>query len=195
LRASRSATRHVKNLVLHVENKGLYVEAIQRSNEKFSALQLERMPVSRPLAIQTALEERSRLLLKLGDWGRHFIKRTAGQKMAERLREQFARWEAMRSRLAQTVSEKIEVKEAVTQKITPAAKETPVERVTPAEPSVTEKLREGLSKPVEEMAEKLRQKRRETIRVEPAPPVERPKQRPRYTPTVSRPQERRGYRM
>ena len=50
-------TRHVKNLVLHVENKGLYVEAIQRSNEKFSALQLERMPVvSHFLVIKPALE-------------------------------------------------------------------------------------------------------------------------------------------
>jgi hypothetical protein len=35
-------TRHVQNLTLHVENKGLYVEAIQRSNVKFSALELER---------------------------------------------------------------------------------------------------------------------------------------------------------
>ncbi len=179
-------TRHVKNLVLHVENKGLYVEAIQRSNDKFSALQLERMPVaSRALAIRPQMEDRSRLLLKVSDWGRHFIKKTAGRKMIERLRQQFARWEAMRPRLVQVVAEKI----------TPAAKETVAEKLTPAPPTVTEKLREGLSKPVEEMAQKLRQKRHETVREQPAPPVERPKQTPRYAPTVTRPQPRRGYRM
>jgi len=179
-------TRHVKNIVLHVENAGLYVEAIQRSNEKFSALQLERMPVApRPIVIQPAREERSRLLLKVSDWGRQFMKKTSGPKIVERLRQQFTRWEALRPRLVQAVAEKL----------APVAKEPIAEKLTPAPLTVREKLREGLSKPVEEMAEKLRQKRRETIRVQPAPPVERRKQTPLYAPTVTRPQPRRGYRM
>ena len=179
-------TRHVKNLVLHVENTGLYVEAIQRSNEKFSALQLERVPVaSRALMMRPTLEGRSRLMLKVDDWGRQFLRRTVGRKMRERIRHQLDRFEALRPRQV----------EAVAEKIVPVAKEAAVEKVTPAEPTVREKLREGLSKPVEDMAQKLQQKRDEALRQRPVPPVVRPKQTPRYAPTVTRPQPRRGYSM
>ncbi len=175
-------TRHVKNLVLHVENRGLYVEAIQRSNEKFSALQLERMPVvSRPIGMKPALEERSRLMLNVGDWGREFFRRSTGSQRMERMRQQFARFEALQFRYMKAVAEKIEVKEGV------------AEKVTSVPPTVTQKLREGLSTPVEEMAKKLRQLRTKTVRE--APPVPRPKQTPHYAPTITRTQPRHGYRM
>jgi hypothetical protein len=81
----------------------------------------------------------------------------------------------------QIVAEKVEVKEVA------------VEKLTPVQPTEREKLREGLSPPVEEMVQKLRPKPMEAVRQ--APPVQRPKQIPSYAPTVTRPQPRRGYRM
>jgi conjugative relaxase-like TrwC/TraI family protein len=174
-------TRHVKNLILHVENTGVYVEAIQRSNDKFAALQLERVPIAPLAPVMRPPEDRSRLVLKVRDWGKQFIKRTVGWKMTERIRQQFARWEASRPRQVQIVAEKVEVKEVA------------VEKLTPVQPTEREKLREGLSPPVEEMVQKLRPKPMEAVRQ--APPVQRPKQIPSYAPTVTRPQPRRGYRM
>jgi hypothetical protein len=59
-------TRHVQNLILHVENKDLYVEAIQRSNVKFSALELERLPVSlAPAVVPPFSVDKGRLLMKI----------------------------------------------------------------------------------------------------------------------------------
>jgi len=146
-------TRHVQNLILHVENKSLYVEAIQRTNMKFSALQLERQPIS-PVVVSPLAVNKGRLLMQVRSWGREFLPRVSGQKRAERVRRQLARFEALRPRPVEAVAEKVTpaVKEAVTEKLTPAVKEstrqTPGERLTPS---------------VEEMAHKLRQKRREKI--------------------------------
>ena len=146
-------TRHVQNLILHVENKSLYVEAIQRTNMKFSALQLERQPIS-PVVVSPLAVNKGRLLMQVRSWGREFLPRVSGQKRAERVRQQVARFEALRPRPVEAVAEKVTpaVKEAVTEKLTPAVKEstrqTPGERLTPS---------------VEEMAQKLRQKRRESL--------------------------------
>jgi len=146
-------TRHVQNVVLHVENKSLYVEAIQRSNVKFSALQLERLPivsaVVHPLAV-----DKGRLFMQVRAWGRKFFNRVASQKQAEHIRQQVARFEGLRVRQVATVAEKVAptVKEVVAEKLTPAPQETtrqaPSERLTPS---------------VEEMAQKLRQRRKETL--------------------------------
>jgi hypothetical protein len=146
-------TRHVQNLILHVENKNLYVEAIQRTNMKFSALQLERLPVS-PAVVPRLTVDKGRLLMQVRSWGRKFLPRMSGRKRAEQVRQQVARFEALRPRPVEAVAEKVTpaVKEAVTEKLTPAVKEstrqTPGERLTPS---------------VEEMAQKLRQKRRESL--------------------------------
>jgi conjugative relaxase-like TrwC/TraI family protein len=147
-------TRHVQNVVLHVENKSLYVEAIQRSNVKFSALQLERVPVSLAPAIVPSLAvDKGRLLMQVRTWGREFLTRVSSQKVAEQVRQQVARFEGLRVRPVETVVEKISptVKEAVAEKLTPAqetVRKTPGERLTPS---------------VEEMAQKLRQRRNETL--------------------------------
>jgi hypothetical protein len=146
-------TRHVQNLVLHVENKGLYVEAIQRSNVKFSALQLERVPVA-PVAVPSLAVDKARLLLQIRAWGREFLPRVSAQERAEQVRQHLARFNALRPQPVEVVTEKIvpTVKEAVTEKLTPAPQETtrqtPGERLTPS---------------VEEMAQKLRQRRNEAI--------------------------------
>ncbi len=134
-------TRHVQNLILHVENKSLYVEAIQRSNVKFSALQLERLPVSlAPVPVPPLAVDKGRLLMQVRAWGREFLARMGGQKMAEQVRQQLSRFEALRP----------QTQEAVTEKLTSAPQETtrqtPGERLTPS---------------VEEMAQKLRQRRDE----------------------------------
>jgi hypothetical protein len=49
--------------------------------------------------------------------------------------------------------------------------------------------------PVEEMAQKLRQKHDEPLQQRPAPPSVRPKQSPYYAPTVHRPRQGRGMSM
>ena len=152
-------TRHVKNLVLHVENKGLYVEAIQRSNVKFSALHLERLPVvpARAGIIPAPTVNKGKMLLAVRAWGKEFLSRASAQKLAQQVRHHLARVEALRP----------QTKEAVSEKLTPAPKESP--RQTPGE---------RLTPSVEEMAQKLRQRRDESIakkqKVAPQPQV-RPK--------------------
>jgi conjugative relaxase-like TrwC/TraI family protein len=187
-------TRHVQNLVLHVENKGLYVEAIQRGNEKFSAIQLERIPT--PAApMKPALTDKSRLLLEVRDWGREFIKRTVGRKMTEQIRHQLARFEALRPRRVEVVAEKIipEVKEAVQEKPLPkiaaAVGETP--KITPS-PSRTplETPRERLSSSEKEMAPKPQKKPSQSPRLQPRRPALQPKRSPYYHEPA--PQPRRG---
>jgi len=161
-------TRHVQDLILHVENKGLYVEAIQRTNVKFSALQLARLPVS-PALVTPLGADKGRLLMKLRSWGKEFLPRVTGHKRAEQIRQHLARFEALRPRPAEVVAEKVApaVKETVTEKLTPAPQEatrqTPAERLTPS---------------VEEMAQKLRQRQNESPMERPAPPSVRPKQSP-----------------
>ena len=131
-------TRHVQNVVIHVENRALYLEAIQRSNVKFSALHLERLPAStaRPELIESPSVDKGRLLLAAREWGREFVGRMNLQKMGEQVRQHLSRVAALRPRVA------------VAEKITPS---------------------------VEEMAQKLREKVRESIiqkqKVEPPPAV------------------------
>jgi hypothetical protein len=172
-------TRHVQNLILHVENKGLYVEAIQRSNEKFSALQLERVPVA-PALIPPLTVDRGRLLMKVRSWGQEFLARISARKRAEQIRHQLTRLESLRPRVVQTVSEKItpEVKEAVWEK--PAEKVAPTEKVMPS---------------VEEMAQKLRQRRNESLRQRPTPPAEHQKQSPFHVQPAPRHRQGRGISM
>jgi hypothetical protein len=147
-------TRHVQNLVLHVENKNLFVEAIQRTNLKFSALQLERLPDSprEVMAISPPAVDKGRLLMQARSWGRDFLPRISGQKRADRLRKQIARFEALRPRPVEAVAEKVTpaIKEAMTEKLTPAPQATP--RQTP---------KQGLTSSVDEMEQTLRQKRHE----------------------------------
>jgi hypothetical protein len=154
-------TRHVKNLVLHVENKSLYVEAIQRTNVKFSALHLERLPVvpARAGIITTPSVNKGKLLLAVRTWEKDFLPRMSAQKLAEQVRQHFARFHSLRPQVRETVTEQ--------EKWTPVAQETtrqtPGERLTPS---------------VEEMAQKLRQRRDESLakkqKVAPRPQV-RPK--------------------
>jgi conjugative relaxase-like TrwC/TraI family protein len=154
-------TRHVKNLVLHVENKSLYVEAIQRTNVKFSALHLERLPVvpTRSGIIPAPSVNKGKLLLAVRAWGKEFLPRMSAQKLAEQVRQHLARFHSLRPQVRETVTEQ--------DKLTPAAQETTRqtqgERWTPS---------------VEEMAQKLRQRRDESIakkqKVAPQPQV-RPK--------------------
>ncbi len=78
-------TRHVKNLVLHVENTGLYVEAIQRSNVKFSALQLERSPVSHaPAVVPPLAVDKGRMRLQVRSWGQEFLPRLSSSNEGNR---------------------------------------------------------------------------------------------------------------
>jgi hypothetical protein len=131
-------TRHVQNVVIHVENKAIYLEAIQRSNVKFSALHLERLPVSpmRPEIIESLSVDKGRLLLAAREWGREFVGRVNLQKMAEQVRQHLSRVAALRPRVADAIKENPAAKVAVAEKITPS---------------------------VEEMAQKLRAKVRERI--------------------------------
>jgi conjugative relaxase-like TrwC/TraI family protein len=171
-------TRHVKNLVLHVENKSLYVEAIQRTNVKFSALHLERLPVmpARAGIIPAPSVNKGKLLLAVRTWGKEFLPRVSAQKLAEQVRQHLARFHSLRPQVREIVTEQ--------EKLTPAAQETT--RQTPGE---------GLTPSVEEMAQKLRQKQRETItkKQEIAP---RPQVRPKidWNPVQS-PSQRQGPRM
>jgi hypothetical protein len=157
-------TRHVQNLVLHVENKNLYIEAIQRTNVKFSALQLERLPDSPREVVGLSLlaVDKGRLLMQVRAWGRDFLPRVSGQKRADRLRQQIARFEALRPRPVEAVAEKVTpaVKETVQEK--PSEKITITEKLTPA-PQATPRqtLKQELTSSVDEMEQKLRQKRDE----------------------------------
>lgn len=174
-------TRHVQNLVLHVENKGLYVEAIQRSNVKFSALELERIPVSlAPVLVSPLAVDKGRLLMQMRSWGREFLPRVSAPKRAEQVRQHLSRYEALRPGVEETVTEKIvpAAKETITEKMTSAPQETP--RQTP---------KQGLSLSVEEMAKRLRQRQREAQK--PAPAV-KPKQSIFQDNPVHRPRQGRG---
>ena len=143
-------TRHVQSVVIHVENKALYLEAIQRSNVKFSALHLERLPVSpvRPEIIESPSVDKGRLLLTARERGKEFVGRVNLQKMAEQVRQHLSRVAALRPRVVEAIKENSAAKVAVAEKITPS---------------------------VEEMAQKLREKVRERIsqkqKTTPAPAV------------------------
>jgi conjugative relaxase-like TrwC/TraI family protein len=169
-------TRHVRNLVLHVENKGLYVEAIQRSNVKFSALELERMPVTPPVVPSLAVDK-GRLLMKMHSWGREFLPRVSAQERAEQVRQHLARFNALRPQPEEVVSEKLTSAPQVT------PRQAPGERLT-------------LS--VEEMTQRLRQRRDEAIakkqKAAQRPSVQ-PKQSPYHAPTVQPPRQGRGISM
>jgi hypothetical protein len=176
-------TRHVQKLVLHVENKGLYVEAIQRSNVKFSALELERVPVSiAPVVVSALAVDKGRLLMQMRSWGREFLPRVSAQKRAEQVRQHLSRYEALRPSGEKTITEKVAAaaKETVTEKVTPALQETP--RQMP---------KQGLSPSVEEMAKRLRQRQREAQKEKPAPAVT-PKQSIFHDLPVHRPRQGRG---
>jgi conjugative relaxase-like TrwC/TraI family protein len=97
-------TRHVQNLILHVENKGLYVEAIQRSNVKFSALELERYPVAS--AAPSLSVDKGRLLMKVRSWGREFLTQLSGQRLAEQILRHLSRSESLRPEAKVRVEEK-----------------------------------------------------------------------------------------
>jgi conjugative relaxase-like TrwC/TraI family protein len=169
-------TRHVQNLVLHVENKSLYVEAIQRTNVKFSALHLERLPVvpARAVIIPAPSVNKGKLLLAVRAWGKEFLPRMSAQKLAEEIRQHLARFHSLRPQVRETVTEQ--------EKLTPAARETP--RQTPGE---------RLTPSVEEMAQKLRQRRDESI-AEKQKAAQRPQVRPKidWNPV---PSQRQGPRM
>jgi hypothetical protein len=139
-------TRHVQNLVLHVENKNLYVEAIQRTNVKFSALHLERLPVvpARAVIIPTPSVNKGKLLLAVRTWGKEFLPRMSAQKLAEQVRQHLARFHSLRPQFRETVTGQ--------EKLTPAAQEAP--RQTAGE---------RLTLSVKEMAQKLRQRHDESI--------------------------------
>jgi conjugative relaxase-like TrwC/TraI family protein len=179
-------TRHVQNLILHVENKGLYVEAIQRSNVKFSALQLERVPVA-PTAVLPLAVDKGRLRMQVRSWGHEFIPRVSGHKRAEQVRRHVARHESLQPRVEESVTEKIipapATKKMAAEKLTPAKQETP--RPSPAE---------RLTPSVEDMAQTLRQKQNESTTPKPAL---RPRKRHRipegYRPAS--PSHRSGHRM
>jgi len=180
-------TRHVQNLILHVENKNLYVEAIQRSNVKFSALQLERLPDFPREVISSSAVDKGRLLMQVRSWGREFFPRASAQNRTERMRHQLSRFEALRPRAEQAAAEKVtpEIKEAVTENLTPVSLETP--RQPP---------KQGLSLPIEEMAQKLRQAHRETItQKKKLRPSVKQKQSLYHTIAVNRPRHGGGISM
>ncbi len=143
-------TRHVQNVVIHVENRALYLEAIQRSNVKFSALHLERLPAApvRPELIEPPSVDKGRLLLAAREWGKEFVGRMNLQKMAEQVRQHLSRVAALRPRPVESPKENAAVKVGVSEKIAPS---------------------------VEEMAQKLREKVREKLsqkqKTTPAPAV------------------------
>jgi conjugative relaxase-like TrwC/TraI family protein len=154
-------TRHVQNVVIHVENKSLYLEAIQGSNVKFSALQLERLAVT--LALMPPLSvDKGRLLLKALSWGKEHLPRLSAQNRVEQVRQQLSRFEGLRPRPVEVETEKVapEIKEAVAEKMTSAPQESP-----------RQTTKEGLTTAVKEMAQKHRQREQEktTPRVRPGP--------------------------
>jgi conjugative relaxase-like TrwC/TraI family protein len=139
-------TRHVQNVVIHVENKALYLEAIQHSNVKFSALHLERLPVSpmRPEVIESPSVDKGRLLLAAREWGKEFVGRVNLQKVAEQVRQHLSRVAAVRPRASEAPKENPAAKVAVAEKIMPS---------------------------VEEMAQKLRERNIQEQKTAPAPLV------------------------
>ncbi len=158
-------TRHVKDLVLHVENTGLYVEAVQHSNVKFSALELERSLVSPVLAVVPPLAvNKGRLRLEVHSWGREFLPRPSSSKRTEEVCRHVARHEALLPRVEENVTEKITAapapvpEKAVMEKLTPAIQETP--RPTPVE---------KLATPVVDRAQKFDQKPMESFAPKPTP--------------------------
>lgn len=138
-------TRHVENLRLHVENKNLYIEFIQRTNAKCSALHLERQPVMPALSPLVPKVDKNALVMKAFQWGKEFTARFSIQKITEQVRLRLARFEAMRSRRAASLSQSGEVKEAV--------REATPEKVAPTVKPVVEKkvIRIDIEKVVEEM--------------------------------------------
>ncbi len=143
-------TRHVQNLVLHVENKNLYVETIQRSNVKFSALQLERLQVSHEqvaAVVPAPSVNKGKLLMKVREWGHKFLSRLQGRKLSEQICHHLRVFDALRPVPKEAVAEKIalQVEETVKQiksetitpakKITPQLKHKPVDLVLSEAPS------------------------------------------------------------
>jgi conjugative relaxase-like TrwC/TraI family protein len=171
-------TRHVKNLVLHVENKSLYVEAIQRTNVKFSALHLERLPVApaHSQIVSAPSVNKGKLLLAVRAWGKEFMPRMSAQKLAEQVRQHLARFHSLRPQRLETVAEE--------EKLTPVAQESP--RQAPGE---------RLTPSVEEMTQKLRQSRDESI-AKKQKATQLPQVRPKidWNPVQS-PSQRQGPRM
>jgi conjugative relaxase-like TrwC/TraI family protein len=177
-------TRHVQNLVLHVENKDLYVEAIQRSNEKFSALQLERIPVAPALIFPPAVNK-GRMFMRVRSWGKEFLPRMSAHERTEKIHHHLTRFESLRPHIEPIVAEKAaaEVKEAVQEK--PAEKAAPAQKIAPTLEELRQRLQSLRAKPAQEQ-----------ITERPAPPpAERPKEAPYYAPTVHRPRQGRGMRM
>ena len=180
-------TRHVQNLVLHVENKDLYVEAIQRGNEKFSALQLERMPVAPKIAVPPVVNK-SRLLMQMRSWGKDFLPRLSVRRRLEKIRHHFARVESLRPPQARAMAEKMASRQdKPAPKLTPPVQESVTQKVTPP-PSQTPRVqpREGLSSPAEEMAPQPNQPSN--------PPALQPQRSPFYVKPATRPQPGRGFR-
>jgi hypothetical protein len=106
----------------------------------------------------------------------------SAQKRAEQVRQHLSRYEAQRPGVERTVTEKI----------TPAAKETMTEKVTPAPQEVPRQTpKQGLPLSVEEMAKRLRQRRREAQKEKLAPAV-KPKQSIFQDNPVHRPRQGRG---
>jgi hypothetical protein len=142
---------------------------------KFSALQLERVPV--PAVVPSLAVGKSRLLMKMRSWGREFLPRVSAQKRAEQVRKHLARFNALRPQPGEDVSEKL------TSAPQEAPRKAPGARLTPS---------------VEEMAQKLRQRRDEAIakkqKAAQRPSVQ-PKQAPSYAPTVQPPRQGRGISM
>jgi hypothetical protein len=160
-------TRHVQNVVIHVENRALYLEAIQRLNVKFSALHLERLPAApvRPELIEPPSVDKGRLLLAAREWGKEFVGRMNLQKMAEQVRQHLSRVAALRPRLAEAIKENPAAKVAVAEKLTPS---------------------------VEEMAQKLRERVRErNIQKQKATPAPAVKTKIDWSPVQS-PSHRQG---
>jgi conjugative relaxase-like TrwC/TraI family protein len=181
-------TRHVQNVVIHVENKNLYVEAIQRSNVKFSALQLERVPVA-PALVPPLAVDKGRLLMQVRNWGREFLTRVSSQKVAEEVRQQVARFEALRVRPVETMAEKIAptVKEAVVEKLTPIVQETPREKPVPKlTPSIKEMIQELQKKRQEQAAQKQKPAPRHAVKQ---------KQSSFRVETVHRPRHGQGFHL
>jgi hypothetical protein len=140
---------------------------------KFSALQLERVPV----VVPPIPVNKGKLLMQVRTWGREFLTRMAGHKLTEQVRQQVARFEGLR----------IPPVEAVVEKLTPAVPETPqqapVERLTPS-------VKVAAHKPQPKPHETITRKKRTAAR-----PSVSQKQSPYYAPTVSRPRQGRGMSM
>ena len=120
--------------------------------------------------------------MQMRSWGREFLPRVPAQKRAEQVRQHLSRYEAQRPGVEKTVTEKV----------TPAAKETMTEKVTPAPQEIPRQTpKQGLSLSVEEMAQRLRQRRREAQEQKSAPAV-RPKQSIFNDMPVHRPRQGRG---